>query len=170
MSEVVGVSQETLKKQRFRGNSPYKFIKSNTGRVLYETPEVRQTMDKQHELSTMSTEPKNRVPCSLNKVKRRSGRGFHSASRYYAYGSQLRLINEQRKKQKLERMAKETAREVYQEEKIRSVRTLNDDRPRRFKGYGYSEPPTIEIEIPRSRKPLEFKNKVEEYLWRSKNN
>ena len=41
MSEITGVSQETLKKQRFRNNSPYKYTKSNTGRIQYETPEVR---------------------------------------------------------------------------------------------------------------------------------
>ena len=46
------------------------------------------------------------------------------------------------------------------------VRTLNNDQPRRkFRGYGYSEPPTIEVEVPRSSKPLTFKNKIEEYLW-----
>ena len=35
---------------------------------------------------------------------------------------------------------------------------------RKFRGYGYSEPPTIEVEIPRSPKPLTFKNKIEEFI------
>ena len=169
MSEVVGVSQETLKKQRFRGNSPYKFIKSNTGRVLYLPPEVRQKQDNHRDLSTLSTEPKSREPRSKNKGTRNSGNGFHSKSRYWSAGSQLRNINDLRHRARLEREAKENAKEVYQEEKIRSVRTLNDDRPRRkFRSYGYSDEPIIEIEVPRSPKPLKFKNYIEEEIHRLK--
>ena len=165
MSEVVGVSQETLKKQRFRGNSPYKFIKSNTGRVLYLPPEVRQKQDNHRDLSTLSTEPKSREPRSANQGTRNSGNGFHSKSRYWSAGSQLRNINDQRHKARLEREAKENAKEVYEEEKIRSVRTFNDDRPRKkFRGYGYGSEPFTEVEVPRTRKPLEFKNKIEEFI------
>ena len=171
LSELTGVSLETLKKQRYRNSSKYKYTKSNTGRVLYETPEVRQTEVNQHKLSTLSTEPKIHEPCSSNKVKRNSGNGFHSKSRYWSAGSQLKNINDLRHRHRLEKEAKENARKVFQEERVRSVRTLNDDRPRRkFQGYGYSEPPTIEVEVPRSPKPLTFKNKIEEMIWRSKNN
>ena len=171
LSELTGVSLETLKKQRYRNSSKYKFTKSNTGRVLYETPEVRQTEVNQHELSTLSTEPKSREPRCLNKVKRNSGNGFHSKSRYWSAGSQLKNINDQRHKLKLERMAKQNAKEVYQEERVRSVRTLNDDRPRRkFQGYGYSKPPTIEVTPARMHQEPRFKNKIEEMIWRSKKN
>ena len=56
------------------------------------------------------------------------------------------------------------AKEVYQEEKIRSVRTFNNDQPRRFRGYGYSEPPTIEVTpAPMNQEPR-FKNKIEEFI------
>ena len=162
MSEVTGVSLETLKKQRFRNNSPYKFIKEGR-RVLYLAPEPRVSMDNEHESPPMSTTKKSqsRVPS----LKKRSGRGFHSGSRYWAYGSQLRLINEKRKKQKLERMAKQNAKEVFEEERVRSTKVLNDDRPRRkFQGYGYSEPPTIEVTpAPMNQEPR-FKNKIEEYI------
>ena len=136
---------------------------------MYECPELRVSMDKQHESPPMST--KSRVPCSLNKVKRRSGRGFHSASRYYAYGSALRLINEKRKKQKLERMARETAREEFQNERVRSTRVLNDDRPRRkFRGYGYGSEPYVEVKPAPMHQEPRFKNKIEEMIWRSKKN
>ena len=76
----------------------------------------------------------------------------------------------QRKKQKLDRIAKEVVREEFQKERVRSTRVITNDRPRRFKGYGYSDEPYVEVEVPRSPKPLTFKNKIEEYLWRSKNN
>jgi len=83
----------------------------------------------------------------------------------------LKNINDQRHKARLEKESKENAKEVFEEERVRSTKVLNDDRPRRkFQGFGYSEPPTIEVKVPRSHKPLTFKNKIEEYLWRSKNN
>ena len=96
---------ETLKKQRYRGNSPYKFIKSNTGSVLYLPLEVRQTEVNQHQLSTLST--KIHDPRSVNKVKRNSGNGFHSKSRYWSAGSQLKNINDLRHRHRLEKEARE---------------------------------------------------------------
>ena len=160
---------ETLKKQRYRGNSPYKFIKSNTGSVLYLPLEVRQTEVNQHQLSTLST--KIHDPRSVNKVKRNSGNGFHSKSRYWSAGSQLKNINDQRHKARLEKESKENAKEVFEEERVRSTRVLNDDRPRRkFRGYGYSDEPYIEVKpAPMNQEPR-FKNKIEEMIWRSKNN
>ena len=154
---------ETLKKQRYRGNSPYKFTKSNTGRVLYLPLEVRQTEVNQHQLSTLST--KIHDPRAVNKVKRNSGNGFHSKSRYWSAGSQLKNINDQRHKVRLEKEAKENARKVFQEERVRSVRTLNDDPPRRkFRGFGYSEPLTIEVTpAPMNQEPR-FKHKIEEFI------
>ena len=134
-----------------------------------EPPEVRVSMDNEHESPPMSTTKKSqsRVPS----LKKRSGRGFHSASRYWAYGSQLRLINEKRKKQKLERMAKETAREEFQNERVKSTRVINNDRPRRkFQGFGYSDEPYIEVKPNPMHQEPRFKNKVEEYLWRMRNN
>ena len=95
MSDLTGYSQETLKKQRYRGSSKYKYVKKN-GRVLYLPPEVRQKQDNHRDLSTLSTEPKSREPSCLNKVKRNSGTGFHSKSRYWSAGSQLRNINDLR--------------------------------------------------------------------------
>ena len=170
MSDLTGYSQETLKKQRYRGSSKYKYVKKN-GRVLYLPPEVRQKQVNQHELSTLSTEPKIREPSCLNKVKRNSGNGFHSKSRYWSAGSQLKNINDARHRARLEREAKENAKEVYQEEKIRSVRTFNDDRPRRkFRGFGYGSEPYVEvIPAPIKREP-KFRNKIQEMIWRSKNN
>ena len=168
MSDLTGYSQETLKKQRYRGSSKYKYVKKN-GRVFYLPLEVRQTMDNRREMSTLST--KIHEPCSSNKVKRNSGNGFHSKSRYWSAGSQLRNLNDARHRARLEREAKENAKEVYQEERVRSVRTLNDDRPRRkFRGFGYGSEPYVEvIPAPMHQEPR-FKNKIEEYLWRSKNN
>ena len=162
MSSVTGVSQETLKKQRYRNNSPFNYIKQGS-KVLYECPRPRVSMDNEHESPPMSTTKKSqsRVPS----LKKRSGRGFHSASRYWAYGSQLRLINEKRKKQKLERMAKETAREEFQNERVKSTRVINNDRPRRkFQGFGYSEPPTIEVIPAPMKREIRFKSKIEEYI------
>ena len=71
----------------------------------------------------------------------------------------------------IERMAKETAREEFQNERVRSTRVLNDDQPRRkFQGYGYGSEPYVEVKpAPMNQEPR-FKNKIEEMIWRSKNN
>ena len=83
----------------------------------------------------------------------------------------MKNINDLRHRHRLEKEAKENARKVFQEERVRSVRTLNDDQPRRkFQGFGYSKPPTIEVTPAPMHQEPRFKNKVEEYLWRSKNN
>ena len=147
MSSVTGVSQETLKKQRYRNNSPFNYIKQGS-KVLYEPPEVRVSMDNEHECPPMSTtkKPLSREPRSANQGTRNSGNGFHSKSRYWSAGSQLKNINDQRHKARLEKEAKQNAKEVFEEERVRSTKVLNDDRPRRkFQGYGYGSEPYVEV-------------------------
>ena len=43
-------------------------------------------------------------------------------------------------------------------------RNLEQGSRRTFRGYGYSDEPLTDVSVPRSRKPLEFKNKIEEYI------
>ena len=69
---------------------------------------------------------------------------------------------------KEERLAKQRIREessLSHEPLTTNHGTRDFDRPRRkFRGFGYSDEPLTEVSIPRSRKPLEFKNKIEEYI------
>ena len=168
MSDLTGYSQETLKKQRYRGSSKYKYVKKN-GRVFYLPLEVRQTMDNRREMSTLST--KIREPRCLNKGTRNSGTAFHSKSRYWSAGSQLKNINDQRHKARLEKEAKQNAKEVFEEERVRSTKVLNDDQPRRkFRGYGYGSEPYVEVTPAPKKQELRFKNKIEEMIWRSLKN
>ena len=47
-------------------------------------------------------------------------------------------------------------------------RNLEQGSRRKFRGFGYGSEPLTEVSIPRSRKPLEFKNKIEEYIFQAK--
>ena len=76
---------------------------------------------------------------------------------------------------KEERLAKQRVKEQtsMSHEPLRTnhvSRNLDQGSRRKFRGFGYSDEPLTEVSIPRSPKPLTFKNKIEEYLWRSKNN
>ena len=70
----------------------------------------------------------------------------------------------QYQKQKLDRIAKEVVREEFQKERVRSTRVITNNKPRKFRGYGYSDEPYTEVEVPKTQKPLSFKNKIEEYI------
>ena len=104
LSKITGLSVSTLKQQRYRGSSKYEYKKGNDGKISYQSPQVRCSLVKERQLNTLSTS-KPDEPRSNNQPKRNSGRGFHSKSRYQF--SQLKVINEQRKKMKEERLAKQ---------------------------------------------------------------
>ena len=163
LSKITGLSVSTLKQQRYRGSSKYEFKKGNNGKISYQSPEVRCSLVEQRELNTLST---SKAPCSANKVKLNSGKGFHSKSRYQF--SQLKIINERRKKMKEERLAKQRIKDessLSHEPLTTNHGTRDFDRPRRkFRGYGYGSEPLTEVVVPRSPKPLTFKNKIQEYI------
>lgn len=169
LSKILGVKVSTLKQQRYRGSSKHEFKKGDNGKILYRSPEVRVSQVGQRGMNTLSTS-KPSVPRSDNKVKRNSGKGFHSASRYQF--SQLKVINEQRKKMKEERLAKQRIKEetsVSREPSRINHETRDFDRPRRkFRGFGYGTEPTIEVIPAPMKREIRFKNKIQELIWRAK--
>ena len=114
-------------------------------------------------------------------VVARSGRGFHSKSRYKL--SQLRNINERRYLDYLKKQNKTRCDNpdctycesplIHAQSITEHQPTISDKEPRRsrYRFYGYTEDvPTIEVVPNRPRREVAFKNKIEEMIWRSKNN
>ena len=168
LSKITGLSVLTLKQQGYRGSSKYEFKKGNNGKISYRSPQVRCSLVKERELNILST---SKAPCSANKVKRNSGKGFHSKSRYQF--SQLKIINERRKKMKEEWLAKQRVREEsslsHEPSRVSNLsRNKEQGSRRKFRGYGYSDEPYVEVKpAPMNHEPR-FKSKVQELIWRAK--
>ena len=175
MADLLRVKPETLQKQRQKGTSKFTYAKIN-GKVLYQKPteeELRVYMVPVQKDPSQSVIKKS--------VVARSGRGFHSKSRYKL--SQLRNINERRYLDYLKKQNKTRCDNpdctycesplIREQSIIERQPRIRDQEPRRsryrFAGYTETEP-TIEVVPNRPRREVAFKNKVEEYLWRSKKN
>ena len=174
MADLLRVKPETLQKQRQKGTSKFTYAKIN-GKVLYQKPteeELRVFMvpiQKHPSRSVIKTTPVSR-----------SGRGFHSKSRYKL--SQLRNINERRHLDYLKKQNKTHCDNpdctycesplIREQSIIERQPRIRDQEPRRsrYRFYGYTETePTIEVIPNPPRRELVFKNKIEEMIFRVRN-
>ena len=176
MADLLRVKTETLQKQRQKGTSKFTYCKIN-GKVLYKKPteeELRVFMVPAQKDPSGSVSKK--APVS------RSGRGYHSKSRYKL--SQLRNINERRHLDYLKKQNKKHCGDpsceycpesslIREAPRVERQPRIRNQEPRRsrYKFYGYTESvPTIEVVPNRPRREVAFKNKIQEMIWRSKKN
>ena len=116
------------------------------------------------------------IPTSEEKVRSKpvsprnklnGGSGMHAKKNYWGFRSPLKRINEERKKRAEEKKKSNDPCPVSPV--ARPTDHGFSKRKYEFKGYMADEK-YIEVRPNRISKEPRFKNKVEEFLWRSKNN